>query len=61
MADKKYYEDYLAQYKAISDSLKNDDLTLDESIKKYKKSKEIYAKLKEILDQSKLEIEEVKE
>lgn len=61
MVDKKKYEDYLNEYKEISESLKNDSLTLDESIEKYKKSKEIYAKLKEILDNSKIEIEKIKE
>ncbi len=61
MTDKKKYEEYFLEYKAISESLKNDKLTLDESISKYKKSKEIYQKLKEILDNSMLEIEQIKD
>lgn len=61
MTDNKKYEDYLNEYKQISESLKNDNLSLDESIAKYKKSKEIYKKLKEILDNSKLEIERIKD
>lgn len=61
MTDNKKYEDYLEDYKEISQSLKNDDLSLDEAIEKYKQSKNIYKKLKDILEKSKLEIENIKE
>lgn len=61
MTDNKNYEDYLEDYKEISQSLKNDDLSLDEAIEKYKQSKNIYKKLKDILEKSKLEIENIKE
>lgn len=61
MIDKKKYEEYFNEYKLISESLKSNNLSLEESINKYKESKEIYSKLKEILDQAKLEIESIKE
>lgn len=61
MIDKKDYEKYYKEYISISESLKDDDISLDEAMDKYKKSKEIYGKLKAILDDAKLEVENIKE
>lgn len=61
MVDKKNFEEYFEEYKSISESLKSDELTLEESLEKYRKSKEIYEKLTKILDQSKLDIEQLKD
>lgn len=61
MIEKKDYEKYYKEYISISESLKSDDISLDEAIDKYKKSKEVYKKLKSILDEAKLEVDSIKE
>ena len=61
MIEKKDYEKYYKEYISISESLKSDDISLDEAIDKYKKSKEVYKKLKAILDEAKLEVDSIKE
>ncbi len=61
MIDKKDYEKYYKEYLSISESMKSEDISLDEAMEKYKKSKEVYGKLKSILDEAKLEIESMKD
>lgn len=61
MSDKKDFEILFENYKNISENLKDENITLDEAMSKYKESKVLYSKLKEILEESKLEIESFKE
>ena len=55
------FEKLMDEYKEISESLKNDDLSLEVSIDKYKRSNEIYKQLKALLEESKLTIEKIEE
>ncbi|NLW51779.1 MAG: hypothetical protein GXY87_00240 [Tissierellia bacterium] len=61
MIDKKDFELYFEKYKSISESLRNENISLEEAMTLYRQSKEIYAKLKMVLEESKLEIESFKE
>lgn len=61
MDDKMSFEKLMDEYKEISESLKNDDLSLEVSIDKYKRSNEIYKQLKALLEESKLTIEKIEE
>lgn len=57
MSEKANFEEKYKLYIDISEKLKNPEISLEESVKLYSESKEIYKILKEILDKSKLEIE----
>lgn len=55
------FEENYKLYLEISEKLKQADITLEESVRLYGESKEIYKVLKDILDKSKLEIESYEE
>ena len=53
------FEQLLDQYKAISEKINEEDVSLDESIHLYKTSADIYKKLNNYINKAKLEIENI--
>lgn len=57
MSDIKNLEIYLEEYEKINKELENDDLILDEKIKLYERSSELYHKLTKIIEEAELKVE----
>lgn len=53
----KSYEEKLIELEGLVTDLENKNISLDESINKYKKALELSKELKDMLDKAKLEIE----
>ncbi len=60
MAVKKRIEDLLNDLDKVSKELDNEDIGIEESIKKYKLAVELYKKAKKQLKESELQIEEIR-
>lgn len=57
MTEVKNFEKYLKQYNEINKKLEDDDLILDEKIKLYEESTDLYIKLNKIIDEATLKVE----